>query len=119
MIFHTDDLLMAHSQRKIVAEHIKLLEEVRGIQDFFTVVRGNIHEHLWMTIDFSQEVVAAFHQHDFEKKTWKDMIMELKEKHRRTQLREDLFKGDQNSESLYHKKKDQFHDVVANFLWIS
>ena len=65
VLFHTDDLMMAHFHSIVVTEHIKSLDEVCGSQDPLTVSRGKIHKYLSVTIDFSLKVCVAFHQHDF------------------------------------------------------
>ena len=47
------------------------------------------------------------------------MPMELKGKHGRALLREDLFNFDLNSELLDHNKKNPCHHVAAKCLWLS
>ena len=119
VIFHIDDLMMAHLHSSVVTEHVKLLDEVYGSQDPLTVSRGKIHVRLGMTIYFSLKVGASFYQYDFISKMWNEMPMELKGKHRRTPAHEDLFKVDLNSESLDNNKKNTCHHVTAKCLWLS
>ena len=116
VIFHMDDLMMAHLRSSTVVEGIKLLDEVCGSQDLLTVVRGKIYECAGVTIEFSLKVGAALHQNYFIKKIWNDMPMELKAKCRREPAREDLFKVDLNSESLDHNKKNAYHHATENSL---
>ena len=118
VLFHTDDLMMAHFQSSAVAEHIKLLDEKYRSQDKFTATRGKTHEHLGMTIDLSLKVGESFYQNDFIKKTWNDMPMELKGKYRRTPASGDLFKVDLDSE-LLENNKNMCHHVTAKCIWLS
>ena len=59
-LFHTDDLMTAHVHPGTVAEHMKLLDSVHGINDLLIVTRSNIHEFLGTTIDFSLKRGVAF-----------------------------------------------------------
>ena len=119
VIFHTDNLMMAHLHSNIVTDHVKLLDESCGSQDPLTVTHVKIHEYLGMTIDFSLKMGVSFHQYDFIKKIRNSMPIELKVKHRRTLAREDLFKVYLNLESLDRNKKNQHHRVTAKCMWLS
>ena len=70
VLFHIDDLMLAHLMPHIVTELIRLLDGVYGSQDPLTVTRGKIHEYLGITIDFSLKRGVVMCQYDFVKKFW-------------------------------------------------
>ena len=54
-MFHIDDLMMSHESSTIVTKRIKLLDVVHGAKDPLKVTKGQTHECLGITIDFSSK----------------------------------------------------------------
>ena len=57
ILFHINDLKLAHKLPMIVTKHIKLLDIVNSDNDPLTITRGKIHEYIRVTIDFSLKIV--------------------------------------------------------------
>ena len=119
IIFHIDDLILAHSKPMITTKYIKLLDGIYGSKDPLTVTRGRIHEYLGMTIDFSMKVGVAITQYDFVKKMYKELHEDLKGAYRNTPATDFLFKVDNSAEPLSKTKKEEYHKTTAKFIWIS
>ena len=52
---YIDELLIAHAESCVAAEHVKLLDGACGNQDPLTTSRGKAHECLDMSIFFLSE----------------------------------------------------------------
>ena len=70
LLFHTGDVMMAHSLSPIVTNQIKFLDKDYGQKEPLTLTRGKVHEYLGMTVDFRNQGSALFNQFDAIKKFW-------------------------------------------------
>ena len=52
IMFHIEDVFMAHLDSMIFTKHIKKLDEKYGVNDTLTVALGKAHECLGMDVDF-------------------------------------------------------------------
>ena len=100
---------MAHNHSSVVTNCFKFLDGAHGNQDPLAVTRGEIHEFISMTIDFSLDAGVVFHHFDFVKKLWSNLSPELKGKFRKTPSREDLFKENHDTELENYKMKEECH----------
>ena len=92
IMFHIDDLLMAHKHSHIVTLFIKKLEQVYGKRDPLTVMRGLVHEYLGMTFDLREKGEVALSQYDFVKKLYDELPDDMKTgRYRYTPAPNDLF----------------------------
>jgi len=119
IIFHVDDLMLAHVMPVVVTEHIKLLDGVYGTNDPLTVTRGKVHEFVGMTIDFSLKQGVAFSQYDYIKKFWNELPEDLKGPYKNTPALENLFKVDRNAKLIDPKRKKLYHWAIAKSLFLS
>ena len=60
LLFHVYDVFLAHLQPQAVANHMKLLNNLHGEKDPLTVIRGKMHEHLILTLDFREKGSIVF-----------------------------------------------------------
>ena len=120
IMFHIDDLLMAHVHPHIVTLFIKKLELVYGERDPLTITRGLIHEYLGMTFDLRDKGEVILSQYDFVKKLYDDLPDEMKTgRYRYTPAPEDLFKISESSPKLDCARKETYHHISAKTLWLS
>ena len=120
IMFHIDDLLMAHVHPHIVTLFIKKLELVYGKRDPLTITRGLIHEYLGMTFDLREKGEVILSQYDFVKKLNDDLPDEMKTgRYRYTPAPEDLFKINESSPKLDCARKETYHHIAAKTLWLS
>ena len=120
IMFHIDDLLMAHNKSHIVTLFIKKLEQAYAKRDPLTVTQGLVHEYLGMTIDFRRKYQVALSQYDFVKKLNNDLPDDMKTgRYQNSPGPEDLFKVNNESPELDAARKEEYHKVTAKTLWLS
>ena len=120
IMFHIDDLLMAHMHPHIVTLFIKKLEHVYGKRDPLTITRGLVHEYLGMTFDLREKGEVILSQYDFVKKLHDDLPDEMKTgRYRYTPAPDDLFKISESSPKLDCGRKETYHHIAAKTLWLS
>ena len=73
IMFHIDDLLLAHVQESVITEFIRKLDREYATHDPLTVTRGLLHEYLGQSMDFSYKGQCAMSQYDFIKKLWLEL----------------------------------------------
>ena len=117
--FHVDDLKSSHRDSKVLDEFLVELRKEFGKEDKLTKNRGNIHEYLGMTIDYSIQGKVVFTMFDF----LEDIIVEapedLKNQLSRYPGNNKLFHVDENSKPLSPKRRELFHRTVAQLLFAS
>ena len=120
IMFHIDDLLMAHKHAHIVTLFIKKLEQVYGKRDPLTITRGLIHEYLGMTFDLREKGEVALSQYDFVKKLYDELPDSMKQgRYRYTPAPESLFRINDESPKLDCARKETYHHTTAKTLWLS
>ena len=120
IMFHIDDLLMAHKHAHIVTLFIKKLEQVYGKRDPLTVTRGLVHEYLGMTFDLREKGEVALSQYDFVKKLYDELPDDMKTgRYRYTPAPDNLFKVNNESLLLDCARKETYHHTTAKTLWLS
>ena len=120
IMFHIDDLLMAHKHAHIVTLFIKKLEHVYGKRDPLTVTRGLLHEYLGMTFDLREKGEVALSQYDFVKKLYDELPDDMKTgRYRYTPAPDNLFKVNYESLLLDCARKETYHHTTAKTLWLS
>ena len=83
-----------------------------------SVTRGDIHDYLGVTIDYSDPQFVRFTMYDF----LEDILSEAKGRREMkgtavTPATEDLFKIDRNSKPLNEEEQEYFHRTTARFLF--
>ena len=100
IMFHADDLMMAHANPSIATD------SVHGNEHPLSITRVKLHKHLRTTIDFGLKRRVAISQYDFIENTWASLREGLKEQCRSTLAPEFLFKVDKNEEMLDDCRKE-------------
>ena len=124
IMFHIDDLLMAHLLPHIVTLFIKKLEREYATQDPLTVTRGLIHDYLGVTFDLCVPGQVALSQYDYLKKFYHGLPDNYKvgykgNKYRCTPAPADLFKRNKNSPLPNDASRERYHGITAQALWLS
>jgi len=118
-MFYIDYLLLAHVQESVITEFIRKLDREYATHDPLTVTRGQLHEYLGQSMDFSYKEQCAMTQYDFIKKLWLELPEALKRPYKCTPAPENLFKISLNSPELSAQRKGQYHRITAKILWLS
>ena len=79
IVFHINDLILAHAHAIITTKYAKLLDWVHRTKDSLTATRAKIYEYHRMVIDFSLKIRCTIIQYDFAKKLQKDLDDGLKD----------------------------------------
>ena len=111
--FHTDNLMLCHTDSSITIKYAKLLDNMHGSRDPLTMVSEKIHEYLGITIYFALKVGCLITQYDFAKKIRKDLGKGLKGPHRNNLAADFLLKVDPEAEVLTQKRKEEYRETAA------
>ncbi len=65
ILWHVDDLKISHVDSRVVNQMIELLNNRYGKEASVTVTRGQSHDYLGMTIDFSKEGKVIINMEDY------------------------------------------------------
>ena len=65
MLFHVDNITLAHTESNIVTKHTKMMYKTYGTKELLVVTRGKMHEHLGTTFNFGLNMVVGITQCDF------------------------------------------------------
>ena len=120
IMFHIDDILISHKHPHIVTLFIKKLNAEYGKRESLSVTRGFVHDYLGMTFDLRVEGEVALSQYDFAKKLHISLPDDTKNgKYKKTPAPEDLLKVNDASPKLDGARKETYHCITANTLWLS
>jgi hypothetical protein len=117
VLFHVDDLKVSHVDSRVTEGVLDQLNVRYGKETSPTVTRGDIHEYLGMTIDYSTEGKVVIRMEDFVE----DLIDEVPEDMdgtATTPATEWLFKVNENAEALDKGATELFHSVTAKFSFV-
>ena len=119
VVFHVDDGIVAHEDPTVVTHFLRRLEEVYGKTDPLSITRGNVHEYLGMTMDFSQSGDVEISMYDYVKKLINKLPPDMIGK-KSTAAPEYLFRTDDaNSKLLRKDQREMFHTLTATTLYLS
>ena len=65
IVFHVDDCKISHMKKSAVDHLLKQLSDRFGKETPLTVTRGDVHDYLGMTIDFSIKGNVKFYMFDY------------------------------------------------------
>jgi Reverse transcriptase (RNA-dependent DNA polymerase)/Zinc knuckle len=117
ILWHVDDLKISHVDPTVVTDVIAMLSAEFGKEAPLTVSRGAVHEYLGMTLDFTEKGVAKIDM----SKYVENVITEMPEDMAGvcpTPAANHLFEVNQEAEKLDETKKEFFHHVVAQLLFL-
>jgi hypothetical protein len=117
VLWHDDDLKISHVDSAVIEDVLDRLTIRYGMETPHTVTRGDIHEYLGMTIDYSTEGKVVIRVNDYVE----DLLGEIPNAMAgtaTTPAAEHLFKVDENAEALNGADLDLFHSVTAKLLFL-
>jgi Reverse transcriptase (RNA-dependent DNA polymerase) len=117
ILWHVDDLKISHVDANVVTDVIAMLSAEFGKEAPLTISRGAVHEYLGMTLDFTEKGVAKIDM----SKYVDNIIMEMPEDMAGvcpTPAANHLFEVNTEAEKLDETKKEFFHHVVAQLLFL-
>ena len=118
--FHVDDMKISHVDPEEVNKVIEQLRGIYGKTDPMTVVRGEEHEYLGMTISFKFKGEVRITMYDYIQKMIDDLNPDMIG-NRITAAPDNLFKTSDESDGvrkLNEKEKDYFHSMTARMLYL-
>jgi hypothetical protein len=117
VLWHVDDLKISHVEGGVNEELLAKLNHWYGKETPLTVTRGNIHEYLGMTIDYSTEDKVKIRMDDYVENVLNDAPSDMDGK-AATPAAEHLFKIDANAKKLDSDDSDMFHSMTAKLLFL-
>jgi hypothetical protein len=115
--FHVDDLKSSHVDPKVNDEFYKWLNDMYGTYGEVKSVRGDKHDYLGMTFDFSEKGKVKIDMADYIEGMIDEFPMELNENDTApTPAADDLF-NEGNGKKLDKERKEIFHTFVAKGLF--
>jgi len=117
ILWHVDDLKISHVEQSVLEEVLARLNLRYGKETPLTVTRGDLHEYLGMTIDYSVDGKVAIRMDDYVANLL-DETPEDMEGSASTPAAEHLFQVDADAQPLDTHGADQFHSLTAKLLFL-
>jgi hypothetical protein len=117
VLWHVDDLKISHVDSEVNESVLKSLNDKYREETPLTVTRGDLHDYLGMTLDYSTEGKVAIRMQDYVE----NMLLELPDDMSGsavTPAAKHLFKVNKDAESLGEEQSDLFHSVTAKILFL-
>jgi hypothetical protein len=117
VLWHVDDLKVSHVEDSVLDGVLACLNERYGKETPLTVTRGDIHNYLGMTIDYSTDGKVVIRMEDYVE----NMLGDLPDNMNGlavTPAAEHLFKVDSGAEILDTMTSDLFHSTTAKLLFL-
>jgi hypothetical protein len=115
--FHVDDLMCSHMDSKVNDDFVKWLNKLYGNHGKVAVTRGDIHDYLGMTFDFSVKGKVIIDMIDYMESMVDDFSTKFKPNETApTPAPEDLF-AEGEGEPLEKQRAEEFHTFVAKGLF--
>jgi len=117
VLWHVDDLKLSHVDAEVTEGVLDRLNDRYGKETPLTVTRGDIHDYLGMTIDYSTDGKVVIRMDDYVA----DMLGEVPEDMAGsavTPAAEHLFQVNDDAEALDKTDSDLFHSVTAKLLFL-
>ena len=117
---HVDDLTLSHKDQCVLDNLIRELNAVFGKEKKLEETKGDVHEYLGLTIDYSMPGNVVFSMFDYLEDIIVEAPLDLKvgPKHK-TPASGKLFHVDKTSPLLNTEKAELFHRLVARLLFAS
>eukprot|EP00980_Cylindrotheca_fusiformis_P025578 scaffold14118_cov91-Cylindrotheca_fusiformis.AAC.1 len=116
--WHVDDLKISHVDNDVIEGIYNLLNENYGKESPLTVSRGKKHEHLGMTIDYSEDGKVKFTMADYINDLVDEMPADLSKGSCPTPAANHLFQVNANQQKLPPQTQELFHHLTAKLLYL-
>lgn len=118
VLWHVDDIKISHESAEVAENILSLLNKQYGQEAPLVVTRGQIHEYLGMTIDYTEAGKCKIRMSDYIEEMLddipKDMIGDAS-----TPAADHLFHVDNNATTLDETAAQLFHHITAKLLFLS
>ena len=121
MGWHVDGIKILHCDLSVVESVFTLMEHEFGRETPLAITRGNVHEYLGMTIDFSQPGKGQFSMNDYIKGLVDECPDDLRKGTATTPAANHLFQAnvDPNAEKLSTSDAEVYHHLTAKVLYLA
>ena len=119
IVFHVDDCKISHLDKSVVDGLLRQLSDRFGKETPLAITRGDVHDYLGMTIDYSTKGKVKFYMYDYIEQILGEAELSISNGPSITPAGSNLFKVNNNAEKLSKDKADQFHRSVAQLLFLS
>lgn len=116
--WHVDDLKLSHCDQAVLEQVLEKLNERFGKEDPLSVNRGDVHDYLGMTLDFSTAGKVKFTMVDFIESMLEELPDDM-DGHAATPAANYLFKINRQALALDDSDAEMFHTNVAKLLYLS
>ena len=118
VVWHVDDMKMSHEDPRVLESFIDWLTKKYGELKAPTIVRGDKHFYLGMTIDYSERDCVKIDMRDYVQEMLDEYPDPVTPKSK-TPANEKLFVVNESSPRLPEKKSNAFHHTVAKGLFLA
>jgi hypothetical protein len=118
VLWHVDDLKVSHVEGAVIEGVLDGLNKRYGVETPLTVTRGDLHDYLGMTIDYSTDGKAAIRMQDYAESMLEDVPDDM-EGTATTPAADHLFKVDDGAVPLGEERAELFHSIVAKQTTVS
>jgi hypothetical protein len=118
ILWHVDDLKISHVDQAVLEDILASLNERFGKEQPLTVTRGDVHDYLGMTIDYSEENKVRFSMVEFIDATLEGAPDDMSTGTSATPAAAHLFDVNPEAEKLNKHDAELFHTMVAKLLYL-
>jgi hypothetical protein len=117
VLWHVDDLELSHVDGNVNEGVLERLNIRYGKETPLTVTRGDIHEYLGMTIDYSTDGKVKIRMEDYVESMLEDVPLDMNGT-ATTPAATHLFKVDESAKDLSQERSEIFHGITAKLLFL-
>ena len=117
VLWHVDDLKISHVNASVCEKVVDLLNVRYGKETPVTVTRGDLHDYLGMTLDFSVDGKVSIRMEDYVENMLADLPGSF-DGVAVTPAAEHLFKVNEDAAALDESDSDLFHSTTAKILFL-
>jgi hypothetical protein len=118
IIRHVDDLMLTHVNQEVLEHIVSELSQKFGSEDPLSVHRGDVHDYLGMTLDFSSKGKVVFRMDDYIRNIL-DELPNSFDGTAATPALSNLFKTRESALKLDLELSELFHSNVATLLYLA
>jgi hypothetical protein len=117
VLWHVDDLKFSHVEQKVLDDIAAKINAKYGQQDPIVVHRGDVHDYLGMTIDYSEQGKVKFKMFDYVDSILEETPTDM-DGVAITPATSSLFTVNEDSEPLDNERADTYHRLTAKLLYL-